>query len=257
MSAGPVTDLLVVGAHPDDLELHFGGIAAKAARDGLRVVGLDLTRGERATRGTPETRRAESMAAAAALGLADRVNVELPDTGVVSTDRAQLTAVVERLRALRPRGVLAPHPEDPHPDHREGGRLLERALYFAHVGGFPAGGERHRARGLFFDWPDVGGRAAGFSAHGAGLVIDVTGAFAAKRAALECYVSQFAPAPGGPQTRLDRPTFLAGVEARARRLGELVGVDHAEGLVHAGALVWTGTLGGLFGEDGLAGGATA
>jgi len=44
-------DLLVVGAHPDDLELRFGGIAAKAAQDGLVVVGLDLTRGERATRG--------------------------------------------------------------------------------------------------------------------------------------------------------------------------------------------------------------
>lgn len=257
MSGGPVTDLLVVGAHPDDLELHFGGIAAKAAKDGLRVVGLDLTRGERATRGTPELRQGEAEAAAAALGLVARVNVELPDTGVVSTDRAQLTAVVEHLRALQPRWVLAPHPEDAHPDHREGGRLLERALYFAHVGGFAAGGTRHRARGLLFDWPDVGGRAAGFAAHGAGLVIDVSDAFAAKRAALECYASQFAAGAGGPQTRLDRPTFLAGVEARARRLGELVGVTYAEGLVHAGALTWSGPLGGLFGPDGFAAGPTA
>jgi bacillithiol biosynthesis deacetylase BshB1 len=249
-------DLLVVGAHPDDLELHFGGIAARAAREGLRVVGLDLTRGERATRGTPGGRAAEAAAAAAVLGLAERRNAELPDTGVTSTDRAHLVAVVELVRALRPRWVLAPHPEDPHPDHREGGRLLERALYFAHVGGFPARGERHRARGLLHDWPEAGGRAAGFSAHGSGFVIDLGDAFAAKRAALECYASQFGPGDG-PGTRLSRPGFLASVEARARRLGELVGVSHGEGLVHAGALAWSAPLVGLFGEDGLGGGPTA
>ncbi len=249
-------DLLVVGAHPDDLELHFGGIAAKAARDGLHVVGLDLTRGERATRGDAATRRREATAAAAALGLGDRRNAELPDTGVVSTDRAQLERVVEILRELRPRWVLAPHPEDAHPDHREGGRLLERALYFAHVGGFPAGGERHRARGLLFDWPESGSRAGGFAAPGSGLVIDVSESFEAKRAALGCYASQFATGEG-PGTRLNRPGFLVAVEARARRLGELVGVSHAEALVHAGALAWSGPLGGLFGEQGFRGGPTA
>jgi hypothetical protein len=88
-------------------------------------------------------------------------------------------------------------------------------------------------------------------------VIDISDTFAMKRAALECYASQFGAGAGGPATRLSRPTFLAGVEARARRLGELVGVSHAEGLVHAGALVWSGPLGGLFGEAGLAGGPTA
>src|SRR5262245_16851288 len=237
---------MVVGAHPDDLELHFGGIAAKAARDGLVVFGLDLTRGERASRGTPEGRAREAAASAAVLGLAERLNAELPDTGVTSTDRAQLTAVVELVRRVRPRWVLAPHPEDPHPDHREGGRLLERALYFAHVGGYAARGERHRARGLLHDWPEAGGRAAGYAAHGGGLVVDVTPTFAVKRQALECYASQFEPGDGAG-TRLNRPGFLDAVEAKARRLGELVGVTHGEGLVHAGALAWTASLAGLFG----------
>ncbi len=249
-------DLLVVGAHPDDLELHFGGIAAKAAQDGLAVVGLDLTRGEGASRGTPEGRARVAAAAARALGLAERLNAGLPDTGVSSTERAQLVAVVELVRRIRPRWVLAPHPEDPHPDHREGGRLLERALYFAHVGGFPAAGARHRSCGLLHDWPEAGGRAAGFTAQGSGIVVDVSASFAAKRTALECYPSQFAPGEG-EGTRLNRPGFLAAVEARARRLGELVGVTHGEGLVHAGALAWTGSLAGLFGERGFTRGPTA
>jgi len=252
-------DLLVVGAHPDDLELHFGGIAARAARDGLTVVGLDLTRGERATRGTPEIRGKEAEAAAAELGLARRVCAGLPDTGVSHLDPAQVRAVVELVRRERPRWVLAPHPEDAHPDHREGGRLLERALYFAHVGGYDAAGERHRARGLLFDWPEAGTRAGGFVAQGAGsgLAIDVSATFASKLMALHCYKSQFDGGEDGLGTRLNTPGFLVGIEARGRRLGELVGVEYAEGLVFAGALAWKGPLGGLFGDAGFAGGATA
>jgi len=265
--ADPVTeattacDLMVVGAHPDDLELHFGGIAARAAAEGLAVVGLDLTRGERATRGTAETRAQEALAAARCLGLSERMNAGLPDTGVSHLDAAQVRAVVELVRRVRPRWVLAPHPEDAHPDHREGGRLLERALYFAHVGGYDAAGERHRARGLLFDWPEAGTRAGGFAAQGAGsgFAVDISAWFEQKRDALACYGSQFAPGEGAG-TRLNRPTFLLAVEAKARRLGELIGVDYAEGLAFAGALgvpARLGALGDLFGEGGFVGGPTA
>jgi bacillithiol biosynthesis deacetylase BshB1 len=221
-------------------------------------VGLDLTRGERATRGDAETRAREAQAAAKVLGLAERLNAGLPDTGVNHLDAAQVAAVVDVLRRVRPRWVLAPHPEDAHPDHREGGRLLERALFFAHVGGYAAPGERHTAHGLLFDWPESGSRADAFGARFAssGLVVDVSGHFETKRRALECYASQFTSG-GGDATRLTRPTFLAGVEARARRWGELVGVDHGEALVFAGAVSWRGSLGGLFGASGLGPGATA
>jgi len=251
-------DLLVVGAHPDDLELRFGGIAAKAAQDGLVVVGLDLTRGERATRGTPEGRAREALASAEVLGLAARVNAGLPDTAVHHLDPAHTAAVVELLRKIRPRWVLAPHPEDAHPDHREGGRLLERALFFAHVGGYAAPGERHTAHGLLFDWPEAGSRAAAYAQGGvgSGIVIDVSAHFDAKRRALSCYTSQFTETEGGA-TRLNRPTFLAAVEAHARRLGEIIGADYGEGLVHPGALAWRGPLGELFGEQGFSAGGTA
>ena len=46
-------DWLVIAPHPDDAELGVGGLMAKLTAEGQRVVVVDLTRGERASRGTP------------------------------------------------------------------------------------------------------------------------------------------------------------------------------------------------------------
>jgi LmbE family N-acetylglucosaminyl deacetylase len=54
-------DVLAIGAHPDDVDLTCGGTLAKLASRGKSAAILDLTRGEMATRGTPETRAEESF----------------------------------------------------------------------------------------------------------------------------------------------------------------------------------------------------
>lgn len=51
-------DALVFGPHPDDVELASGGLAALLAAHGHAVGVCDLTRGERASRGTPAERAA-------------------------------------------------------------------------------------------------------------------------------------------------------------------------------------------------------
>ena len=56
-------DLLVFGAHADDIELSCAGAVARATRRGQRVGLVDLTRGEMGTRGTPELRHWPSRAA--------------------------------------------------------------------------------------------------------------------------------------------------------------------------------------------------
>ena len=45
-------DILALGAHPDDVEVHVGGILALAADRGMKVAILDLTGGDLGTRGT-------------------------------------------------------------------------------------------------------------------------------------------------------------------------------------------------------------
>jgi LmbE family N-acetylglucosaminyl deacetylase len=60
----------------------------------------------------------------------------------------------------------------------------------------------------------------------------VSATYAKKRAALDCYRSQFRP-PGDHTvaTRLNAPTFRQLIESRDAHFGALAGVAFAEGLV--------------------------
>jgi bacillithiol biosynthesis deacetylase BshB1 len=246
MSGGALTDaILAFGAHPDDAELAFGGTLARLAQAGAAVRIVDLTAGERASRGDREARAREAAAAARALGIEGRECLGLPDLGVRDSDPDQVRAVVESIRRHRPALVLAPHPEEGHPDHRAGAALVERACLEARLWRSGASGERHVVGQLFLAWPaagaEQGGGAGGGGRLGGGLVVDVGETMAAKRAALECYASQFGDGPG-PQTRLARAGFLELVEARARVAGAAIEARYGEGLTWRGALRLTPVL---------------
>ena len=213
-------DALCFGAHPDDVELTSGGLAARLAGDGHAVGIVDLTRGELASRGDPALREREAQAAAVALGVSLRRTLALPDGGLDRRDPAQLKAVVECLREHRPRLVVAPDRHDEHPDHIEASCLVARACYLSGLARYPADGERHRpARVLFALYrhgpePDV--------------VVDVSAVWARRMVALHAHASQLDPA-AGPGTYLTAPGFLGEVEARARAWGARAGVEFGEG----------------------------
>ena len=62
-------DILVFGAHPDDVELGCGGTILKHVKQGYIVGIIDLTRGELGTRGTVETRLEETENSTKILGV--------------------------------------------------------------------------------------------------------------------------------------------------------------------------------------------
>jgi len=218
-------DALFFGAHPDDVELVSGGLAALLASHGHAVGIVDLTRGEAASRGTPEGRAREAAAAAKLLGVAERSNLGLPDLGLDRSDRVQLRAVVGAIRAHRPVLVVAPHYDDAHPDHIEAAHLIARACYVSGLARFDAPGERHRPARVLF--------ALYRTARPPRLVVDVSAVWERRVAALAAHRSQLGSDEGGggasPATYLTHPDFPAEVEARARSFGSLIGVRYGEG----------------------------
>ena len=218
-------DLLAVGPHPDDVELFCGGTLIRAAELGHSTGVLDLTRGERATHGTPDERARESAAAAEVLGLKRRENLGLPDAGLDPAAPEQVAAVVQALRRIRPEIVLIPWIEDRHPDHEAAAALLLRATFLAGLARYSDGAAaavpfvprqvlhyalRHRMTPSF--------------------VVDTSAAAARKAAAIACHASQVAPPAGGAPTLIGSSGALAAIEARDRYYGSLIGVSHGEPL---------------------------
>ena len=213
-------DALFFGAHPDDVELTSGGLAALLAGHGHAVGIVDLTSGEAGSRGTPDERAREAAAAAKTLGAQLRTSLALPDLGLDRRDPSQLRAVVACLREHRPRLVVAPERHDAHPDHVEASHLVAGACYLSGLARFDAPGERMRPRRLMF--------ALYRGTRRAHLVVDVTPVWERRMSALRDHASQLGSG-AGPETYLTDPGFLAEVEARARVLGAAIGVTYGEG----------------------------
>jgi len=213
-------DILAVGAHPDDVEVHVGGLLALATRRGLRAGILDLTSGDLGTRGSAETRHAEAMRAAELLG-ASRTILDLPD-GRFDDGEANRLKVMAALRALRPEVLILPAPDDRHPDHRRAHRLVSEAAFCAGLGNYPLPGEPWRPAALAW----VGGE----NPSAPDLVLDVSAVWEQRMAAFDAFGSQFAHDPAQPATRIAHPAFRRGVEGRSMHWGSLISVDFAEAL---------------------------
>ena len=212
--------MLAVGAHPDDVEIGCGGALLQVTRGGGRASIVDLTAGERATRGSAETRAQEAEEAARTLGVLARENLALPDGGLHDDDDSR-RALAAAIRLHRPRVLFAPHPLDDHPDHAAAGKLAVAANFLAGVGGFDAGGERHRASIVLF-----------YMMHHRfvpAVIVDITPVFEAKIHAIRCYRSQLHVASSSaPPTNIGAPDFLERIQARHRYFGEIIRTEYGE-----------------------------
>jgi N-acetylglucosamine malate deacetylase 1 len=211
-------DVLAVAAHPDDAEVGCGGVLIQAAAAGLRTAVADLTAGERGTRGAPGERSRERDVATEAMGLAARLDLGLPDGGL-GTNPAHRNAVIRAVRDLRPAILLAPYPEDRHPDHAAAGRLARDASFIAGVAKI-GHGPAHRPARLYH-----------YMVHHPftpSFVVDVTGVWERKMEAVRAYESQFGAGEREPPTSLAGGDFLSMIEARARFHGAMIGAERGE-----------------------------
>jgi bacillithiol biosynthesis deacetylase BshB1 len=226
-------DVLAFGPHPDDVELFCGGTLLRLAELGHRVAVVDLTRGEKASHGTPEERAREAEAASAELGLAFREQLGLPDTELAATT-PYIARVVEVLRRHRPEIVLAPWLEDRHPDHVAASALVSRAVMFAGVRNYaPEAGPRFVPRQLLY--------YAMRHRMTPSFIVDTSSVAARKARAIACYASQLSRRSGaGPgdadPTLISAPGAIAAIDARDRYYGSMIGTSHGEPLRSSAAL---------------------
>ncbi len=225
-----MVDVLAIGAHPDDIELRVGGTIAAFVREGLQVGLLHLTRGEAGTRGSPEQRRDEALAAADVLGASSIDILDLGD-GLLVDDPRSRDAVISVFRQRRPSLLLAPFDQDEHPDHVAAGSIVKAAWY---LGGIQKAGHDHhaphRARAIWF-YPSHEVPRVDF------VVALESNDVEAKMRAVRSYGSQFFdPNSTEPETRISAKTFLDECEARMRFAGSLIGVEHGEPFLSMGPL---------------------
>ena len=218
-----MADLLVLAPHPDDAEIHAGGLIAAHMRLGRSVVIIDVTGGELGSRGTAATRAVEAAEAAADLG-ATRENLGLPDGGLIAGDVVQRAAIVGALRRHRPRTVVALSGHARHPDHIALAELARAAVKAAALHKLPAPGDAPALADLrlWFVEAELPGTAT--------LLVPLTAAdWALKMRAVGRYGSQLAGSTG-PETSISRPGFATWIEARGRAWGWQAGAEYAEAL---------------------------
>ncbi len=211
-------DLLVISPHPDDAELGMGGSLAKAKAEGYTTGIIDLTRGEAATKGSPEIRAQEAEAATKILGLDVRRNLGWPDSRIMDSEDRRLH-LARVLRELKPRIIVAPHFNDRHPDHVAAAHIVPAAVHLMGLKNSPLSGEPHKAKNFF--------HYMGNGPFEATLVVDTSDYIELWEAAVKCYDSQFS---GEAASETVTPDIYRRRRGRAAYWGTFIGAAYGEPL---------------------------
>lgn len=192
-------DVLVITAHPDDAEFGAAGTVARWTRDGLSVVYVVCTDGEKGTGDRsvrPErlaiARQKEQLAAAEVLGVREVDFLHHPDQGLEDTSEFR-KQIVRVIRTYRPSIVVTSDPYRRylwHRDHRITGQVVLDAVFpfardhLAYPDLLDEGLEPHKVREILF-----------WAAEDINYRVDITETFALKLVALRCHESQVKELP--------------------------------------------------------------
>lgn len=114
LSSKPMT-VLVVGAHPDDLEIACGATIAKLTDSGHEVHGLIMSDGSQG--GDPSLRPEEASNGAAFLKMKSLTHMPLTDGGLSGHMSEMITIIEHHVRQHKPEIILTHSINDVHQDH--------------------------------------------------------------------------------------------------------------------------------------------
>jgi N-acetylglucosamine malate deacetylase 1 len=214
-------DVLAIAAHRDDVELTCGGTLLKALEFGKTTAIIDLTQGETGTRGSAELRAEEASRAAEILGVSARINLGLPDAGIINSPetRAELAIAIRR---FAPRVVIAPSQNGRHPDHRVTAELVRDACFIAGLRKIEPSVPAHRPHKvincLTFREDHIKPT----------FVVDISSVFERKLEAVRAYASQFDYAVQAGEVYPNGEPLLDIVRHQAAHYGSLIRSRYGE-----------------------------
>ena len=216
-------DLLIISAHPDDAEISAAGTIIKSVQEGKIVALVDLTQGERGTRGSGDLRIAEAKKASEIMGTQFRENLELADCFFTDNEENKMR-VIDAIRKYRPEVVFTNSLRDRHPDHARAAKLVADCCFYS---GLPKIVTNHcawRPRAVYHFNQDY--------YNNPDFVIDVSQQMDQKIEALKAFSSQFFdPNSEEPNTPISGEEFFDFIKGRALDFGRLAGYKYAEGFI--------------------------
>ena len=212
-SAEPIR-VIAIGAHPDDCDIKAGGIAAKYAALGHKVRFVSVTNGDAGHQAEgggmlAARRRAEAQESGRRLGI-EYVVLDNHDGELVPSLDVRLQ-IIRQIRQWDADIVIAPRPNDYHPDHRYTGILVQDASYMVTVPNIASDTPAIKKNPLFLYFSDRFSRPQPFRPD---IVVSIDDVLDKKYAALDAHVSQFYEwlawhageldeVPATPDTRLE------------------------------------------------------
>src|SRR5436190_8522752 len=184
--------IIAFGAHPDDCDQKAGGTAAKWAALGHQVKFVAVTNGDAGHQSEgggalARRRRLEAQEAGRRLGIAEYETLDNHD-GELVPSVAVRQQVIRRIRQWNADIVLAPRPNDYHPDHRYTGVLVQDAAYMVVVPNVCPDTPPLRKNPVFLYFEDDFQRPNPFRPD---VAVDIDSVFSKKIDALDSHQSQF------------------------------------------------------------------
>ena len=188
---GDKVRVIAFGAHPDDCDIRASGTAARFAAAGHAVRFVAITNGDaghQTMRGAALAKRrlGEAKESARRLGI-EYVVLDNHDGELLPTLEVR-KQVIRQIRQWKADVVLAPRPNDYHPDHRYAGLLVQDAAYMVVVPNVTPEVPALRKNPVFLYYEDGFQRPNPFRPD---IVVPIDDVIDKKVDALDAHVSQF------------------------------------------------------------------
>jgi LmbE family N-acetylglucosaminyl deacetylase len=213
----PQVRVIMIGAHPDDCDQDGGGTAILLSKLGYAVKFVSVTNGDAGHQSIgggmlAKRRTQEALEAGKRFGVEYEV-LDNHDGELLPSLEVRLQ-IIRKIREWNADVVIAPRPNDYHPDHRYTGVLVQDAAYMVAVPNIAADTPPLKKNPVFFYFQDFFQRPNPFRPD---IAIDISSIYSQKIHALGAHESQvyeWLPWIGGyldqvPKDNAQRETWLA------------------------------------------------